>query len=228
MSRIDLSDLGELYHEYSIFGATGRQLPGIYPLNQRCKMPVINAYIQWALAKSRCRLDDKVSFTELFCADGFFAMVARHFGADMCVGVDSDKDGFFTQARRIASRLGLDRVEFVTDDVNNADRLQPTDIVANLGGLYHVGNPREILRKSHTLAKKFLIVQTVVSLARNEEDYLETPAPGWTWGSRFSRGWIEQEIQALGSEVVDRHFNELEGNDRPEDRGSVYYLLRKS
>jgi hypothetical protein len=26
---------------------------------------------------------------------------------------------------------------------------------------------------------------------------------------------------------VDRHFNELEGNERPEDRGSVYYLIRK-
>ncbi len=226
MPRIALDDLGELYHDYAIFGARGRQLPGIYPLNQRCKMPILAAYIQWAIAKCRTTLDTPVSFTELFCADGFYAMLARHLGADRCFGIDSDKDGFFTRAREIAARLELDGVRFVTADVRAMHRFERTDIVANLGGLYHVEDPAEVLRLSSRLARRYLIVQSVVSLARTEDDYFETPAPGWTWGSRFSAGWLDRRIEELGGTVVDRHAHELAGNDRPEDRGSVAYLVR--
>jgi hypothetical protein len=34
-------------------------------------------------------------------------------------------------------------------------------------------------------------------------------------------------VQDLGYNIYDYHFNELVGNDRPEDRGSVYYLIEK-
>jgi hypothetical protein len=41
----DLSDLGELYHDFRLFGARNRQFPGMYAANQRCKQPTIIAYI---------------------------------------------------------------------------------------------------------------------------------------------------------------------------------------
>ncbi len=64
-------------------------------------------------------------------------------------------------------------------------------------------------------------------MARREDDYYESPAPGWTWGCRYSVESFEKLIRKLGYNVVDKHYNELEGNGRLEDRGSVYYLIKK-
>ena len=228
MEKNDLSDLGELYHDFSLFGIKNKQVPGIYYPNQYCKCFILRAYIQLAIAKCKVTLDTPVSFAELFCADDYYTMVARHFGATTSYGIDSDKDGFFSQAKLIAERLELTNVHFIQKDVNEIDTLERVDIVANLGGLYHVPNPREILQKSYKMAKKYLIIQSVVSMANNEPDYFECPAPGWTWGCRFNRRSFDAMIKDLGFTVVDQHFNELEGNERLEDRGSVYYLIKVS
>jgi hypothetical protein len=221
-----LADLGPLYHSYRLFGVRNEQLPGIFAPNQACKGPILLAYIQWAIAKCRPTAATPVSFAELFCADGYYAMAARHLGASEAIGIDNDRDGYFGNAGRIASILGIDGVQFVKQDVNDIDRLPRVDIVANVGGLYHVANPEQVLRKSHAMARRFLIVQTVVSLANHDPAYFETPAPGLPWGCRFSRESFDALMQRTGWTIVDRHFNELEGNDRPEDRGSVYYLVR--
>lgn len=155
-------------------------------------------------------------------------MVARLFGATTSYGIDNDKDGFFSKAKLIAEKSGLTNVHFIQKDVNDIDTLERVDIVANLGGLYHVSNPQEILIKSYKMAKKYLIIQSVVSMADESPDYFECPAPGWTWGCRFDRKSFDTMIKDLGFTVVDQHFNELEGNNRREDRGSVYYLIKVS
>jgi hypothetical protein len=224
----DLSDLGPLYHTYSLFGAKNEQLPGVYALNQAAKEPIILAYIMLALAKCQIHNSDSVSFAELFCADGYYAMAARKFGAVDSIGIDNNRDGHLNHAEKISSRLGIDRVQFLTMDVNAIEHLKPVDIVTNVGGLYHVSNPMEILNKSYVFAKRYLIVQTVVSLATRDEDYYESPAPGWDWGNRFSRTSFEKYIHSKNWEILDSHFNELEGNDRLEDRGSVYFLIKKN
>ena len=226
MNEKDLDDLGELYHEYSIFGVKNKQLPGIYKPNQYSKAYIIRAYIQLSIAKCKTSVETPVSFTELFCADGYYAMVASHFGATMVQGIDNNRDGHFTKANIIARRLGLTNVHFIQEDVNKIDSMEKVDIVANVGGLYHVSNPQEILVKSYNMAKKYLIVQSVVSMANKDPDYFETPAPGWTWGCRFNKISFDRMIKKLKFDVVDQHFNELEGNERPEDRGSVYYLIK--
>jgi hypothetical protein len=223
---VDLRHLGPLYHSYRLLGAVNEQLPGIYALNQACKEPILIGYIEYAIAKCRGQASAPVSFAELFCADGYYAMVARHMGAAASIGIDNDRDGHFANAEAIAAALGLD-VQFLRMEVEAIDTLDPVDIVANVGGLYHVDDPLALLAKSHAFARRFLIVQTVVSLANNDEAYFEAPAPGWTWGNRFSRASFDKAIRDTGWVVVDRHFNELEGNDRPEDRGSAYYLIRR-
>lgn len=225
--KIDLSDLGELYHDYSLFGARNRQLPGVYGPNQAAKSPIIRAYIQFAIAKCRKNIADPVSFTELFCADGYYAMSARHLGASRAIGIDNDRNGHFADAAEIARRLGLSGVEFVKADVADIARFERTDIVANLGGLYHISDPANVLKQSYELARKFLIVQTVYSLAKDDADYFETPAPGWEWGCRFSYAWIQTRVEALNGRVIDRHVNVLEANARAEDRGSAYFLIEK-
>ncbi len=221
-----LNDLGELYHDFSVFGYTNRQKGGCFSMNQKSKAPVISAYIQWAIAKSKLHVDDQVSFIELFCADGYYAMLARHFGATVATGLDNDRDGFLSNARDVSARLKIGNINFLKEDINRIDTLERMDIVANVGGLYHLDNPAEIIAKSYGLARKYLIIQTVVSMSNVLPDYFETPAPGWTWGSRYNRFSFDRLIANAGYEVVDKHFNELEGNERLEDRGSVYYLIK--
>ena len=223
----NLFQFGELYHDYKVFGFKNYQLPGIYSLNQKSKEPIINAYIQYSIAKSRIKTQDKVSFAELFAADCYYAMVARHFGATYSIGIDNNCHGYSNHVTQIAKTLGIDNFEFCLRDINNIDEFERVDIVANLGGLYHVSNPKEIIEKSFNMTKKFLIIQNVVSMHNNDEDYFESPAPGWTWGCRFNRFSFDKLLQSLGYKIIDKHFNELEGNDRLEDRGSAYYLIRK-
>jgi hypothetical protein len=226
MNAVDLRHLGPLYHSYRLLGAVNEQLPGIYPPNQACKEPILLAYIQYAIAKCRTTLATPVSFAELFCADGYYAMMARMLGATSSIGIDNNRDGHVATGRAVAASLGLDDVRFVEMEADRIDTLPPVDIVANVGGLYHVADPLDILRKSHAMAKRYLIVQTVVSLASDDPQYFQSPAPGWTWGNRFSRESFDRVMRETGWQIVDRHFNELEGNERPEDRGSMYYLVR--
>jgi len=222
-----LSELGPLYHNYSFFGVNNQQLPGIFAPNQKAKAPIISAYIALAIAKSRKVAADSVSFSELFCADGYYAMVAARLGCDRCLGIDNNKDKHLTQAKAIAEILSISNIEFLETEISPQTEIPRCDIIANVGGLYHVSNPEEILRLSYEAAEKYLIVQNVVSLARTDENYFESPAPGWTWGNRYSRASFDKLIRSLCPKIVDCHFNELEGNERPEDRGSVYYLIEK-
>lgn len=227
MPLVDLRHLGPMYHSYRLLGGLNEQIPGIYAPNQACKEPILRAYIEYAIAKCRATIATPVSFAELFCADGYYAMLARHFGATTSMGIDNDRDGHLGAAAVVAAALGLGDVKFVKMEVDAIATLPRVDIVANVGGLYHVANPLEVLRNSYAMAKRFLIVQNVVSLATTDDTYFQQPAPGWTWGSRFSRESFDRAIRDTGWEVVDRHFNELEGNGRPEDRGSAYYLIRR-
>ena len=222
-----LADFGPLYHSYRLFGVQNQQLPGIYQPNQACKEPIILSYILFALAKCRTNSDTLVTFAELFCADGYYAMAARHLGVTASIGIDNNRDGHFSAANKIAARLDIDNCTFIKMDVNDIDTIDTIDIVANVGGLYHVENPEAILDKSYVLANRFLIVQTVVSLTSEADNYFESPAPGWTWGSRYSRRSFEKLIERKGWKIIDSHFNVLEGNERLEDRGSVYFLIQK-
>jgi hypothetical protein len=216
-----LFDLGPLYHSYTFFGIKNQQLPGIFEPNQKAKAPILTAYIAYAVAKV-----DSPTFMELFCADGFYAMVAKRLGASKSYGVDNNRDGFSAVAPEIAKRLAIE-IEFINAKVENLQELPGVDIVANVGGLYHVSNPKDILMLSYRHARKYLIVQSVVSLATNSDSYFESPCPGWTWGSRFSKQSFDKMIHDQKWNIIDSHFNELTGNARPEDRGSVYYLIEK-
>ncbi|HNP60348.1 MAG TPA: class I SAM-dependent methyltransferase [Nitrospirales bacterium] len=222
-----LSDLGPLYHNYSFFGVNNVQLPGIYELNQQAKAPIIIAYIAYAIAKSKKHALDRVSLSELFCADGFYAMVASRLGCNRSIGIDNDRDKHFEHANVIAERLNLHGVEFEKEEITPNSKFISTDVVVNVGGLYHVDAPDKILDLSYGMANKYLIVQSVVSLKTESEDYFEAPAPGWTWGNRYSRKSFDKMIKKICPKIIDQHFNELEGNNRLEDRGSVYYLIEK-
>lgn len=215
------------YHDFSWLGlATGHQSEK-FAANQDAKARVICAYLLLAIAKCRDAGEREVSVAELFCADGFYAMFARRFGADRAVGYDNDRDGYLENALALRAALRMDGVEFVKANVEDIPDEERYSIVANVGGIYHTSEPRAVIEKSYAMARRFLIIHNVVSMATSADDYLARPAPGWTWGNRFSRQSFDRLIGDLGYRVIDRSFNELTGNARPEDRGSVYYLIEK-
>lgn len=215
------------YHNFSIFGLENGWWLGHYEENQQAKSPIIIAYIAFAIAKCRERIKDNVTFTELFCADGFYAMAASLLGCNKSVGIDKDSASLKT-ARKMTRLAGLRDTSFVEDTIRPDSKFASTDIVANVGGLYHVSEPEKILAMSFNMARRFLIVQSVVSLARTEPDYFQAPGPGSPWGNRYNRHSFDTMLRrACPGQIVDQHFNELEGNSRPEDRGSVYYLIQK-
>jgi len=215
---------GPFYHDFRRLGLRNSQLPGIFEPNQRAKEPVITAYLLLAMARLRSRGTERVTFCELFCADAYYTMFARVFGADAATGFDDNRGGHLECARQVRALLDLD-VELVCSDVHAIPEARRFSIVANIGGLYHVEDPADVLARSARMATDFLVVQSVVSLARAEDDYFERPAPGWTWGNRYSRQSFDVLVRSLGRRVVEHDFNELAGNDRLEDRGSAYYLI---
>lgn len=214
------------YHDFSLLGLPTDQLSRTKALNQVVKQQVLFAYILKAMNECRRKFSNPLTVAELFCADAYFAMFAAKFGADHVYGFDiNERD--LANGRQIASHLGLSNVTLERCDVHEISA-GPFSIVLNVGGLYHVSDPETVLRKSHAMARDFLIVQTAVSLASDDPDYFETPAPGWTWGHRSSRQWFEALIRKLSYKVVEQHFLEYPGCDRPEDRGGIFYLISKS
>lgn len=221
-----LDDLGPLYHSYRLFGVDNQQLEQ-FRVNQVCKESIILGYILLCIGKSRANCFATPSFAELFCADGYFTMAANYFGAEPAVGIDNNRDGWSKHGEEIARRLGLTDVSFEHLDVNTIAESNKYDIVANIGGLYHVSNPVDILRKSYDLTKRFLIVQSVVSMLNNDPDYFVAPAPGLQHGCRYSPQAFANMVASQGYRIIDMQFNQLEGNQRVEDRGSVYMLIEK-
>ena len=205
------------YHDFSALGLKTQQGDDHFPGNQRSKEPVLAPMIDEAL---RLAPGESPSVLELFCADGYFGCMAAQKGAGSVVGIDLNP--YHLDRARLAARLlGLDdRVRFELRNVFSVD--EPYDVLMNCGGLYHIDNPWELLRRNRALDPSALVVQTVYSLARTERDYFETPTPGWTWGCRFSLAFFEDMVRAAGWRIEQMETNELEGNDRPEDRGSVY------
>ena len=221
-----LDDLGPLYHSYRLLGAQNKQLEQ-FRINQLCKETILLGYIAVAIGKTRQQYFDTPSFCELFCADGYYTMLAHWLGANPAVGVDNNRDGWSDRMLEIARRLNLSGVRFEQRDVQTITECDAYDVVANIGGLYHIENPVEVLRKSYNLARRYLIVQTVVTGANNDPDYFVSPAPGLSFGSRYSPQSFVNMVKSEGYRILDAEFNHLAGNPDVEDQGSVYMLIQK-
>ncbi|HTC31365.1 MAG TPA: hypothetical protein VK702_11615 [Candidatus Acidoferrum sp.] len=221
-----LDDLGPLYHSYRLFGVANKQLEQ-FRINQRCGEAIVLGYISLAIGKATEQHVEQPSFCELFCGEGYYTMLASWLGANPAVGIDSNRDGWSDRMIKIASRLNLPDVQHERRDVQTIAERDAYDIVANLGGLYHIENPVEVLRKSYDLARRYLIVQTVVTAANNDPNYFASPAPGLSFGSRYSRASFINMVKSEGYRVLDAEFKHLAGNADVEDQGSIYMLIQK-
>lgn len=221
MTRAELELFVELwYHDFTVLGLPTPQRRGIFPANQAAKQEPLFRMVDEALQTVRQRALDP-TVLELFCADGFYSTYAAQHSATRAVGIDKDPREI-DKARLAARLLGVRNVDFRVGDVlTSADRAA---IGICAGGLYHLSDPAALLAKLRDQISQVLVIQTVFHIGRTEPDYFETPAPGLTWGSRFSWSYLLDMTAHSGWQVVRSERNELSGNDRPEDRGSAYLL----
>lgn len=211
------------YHNFSRVGLKTVQRPGIYENNQLCKELIITSYLLMAMEYVKTKSAQKPSVLELFCADGYYSNIAASWGAGHTKGIDKNASEIIL-AKKASRLLGNGQIcEFVTGDVYD-DISQNFDIVLCAGGLYHIANPKSLLAHILGMSPKYLICQSVVTLATDDENYFESPAPGWTWGCRFTSSGMKKMLCDSGWEILQFHENELIGNSRIEDRGSVYAL----
>jgi hypothetical protein len=150
-------------------------------------------------------------------------MVGVDLGDPQSAGDPNNLD----RARWMSERLGHEgRAEFIEQDVFQIQGRFDFGICA--GGLYHLSNPQALLEKLTEHVDRALVVQTVHSLAYEDDGYFEQPAPGWTWGCRFSLGYLHRMVKESGWRVLESTENVLEGNSRPDDRGSAYILAERA
>lgn len=214
----------QYYHDFSLLGLQLPQRPGIFAPNQAAKSPVISGYLLFCIGKALQR-EVQITFAELFCADAYYSFLASRFGVHRCDAFDSNRDGHLAEAMSIKRILGDERVNIHERNMFEMDPAFHATIVLNAGGLYHVKDPLLALELSYAMARRYLIIQSVTSLANEEVEYFETPCPGWKGGCRFSHAWLENEINKRRYFVVDSERNILPGNERPDDRGSSYFLI---
>lgn len=192
-----------------------------FVLNQRCKeqelVPMLETVFQ-ALPQPAHGLD-------LFCADGYYSFLMTNIAPRaQVVGVDLNEQDIH-RATMMAQVLKTANATFETMDVFDMLR-EPLacDFIFCAGGLYHLAAPADLIHLIGTQHPKRVVIQSVVSLDREDENYFVTPAPGWKHGSRFSHARLRNWILESGLEILAERRNELEGNPRKQDRGSSYFL----
>jgi hypothetical protein len=209
------------YHDFSLLGLKNQQRGGIYPPNQKSKQVILFPLIDEALRLCR-QGGGSLRGIELFCADGYYGMYAMRQGAERLRGIDLDKPEL-AHARLAARIFGWsERTSYEEEDVYKLTGEYDFCICA--GGLYHLSDPAKLLADLTGKVHGPLVVQTVTSLAHTGPDYFETPAPGWTWGSRFSYGYLQTLLAKTGWEVIECAESHLSANECPDDRGSAYLL----
>lgn len=102
---------------------------------------------------------------DLGCCQGFWTFEAARAGAAYCLGLDSSP-AFIEEARALRTVLGVPNCEYrrahLEDDVWWAGE-EPFDVTLFLGLFYHLADPLSVLRRGMALARRSIVVDTVVT-----------------------------------------------------------------
>lgn len=111
-----------------------------------------------------------VRMLDLACLEGMYALELARRGADV-LGIEG-REASLEKARFAARALGLERAEFILDDVRNLDveRHGTFDIVLCLGILYHLDVPDvfTFVEQMTAVCTRVLVVDTHVALEAPE------------------------------------------------------------
>jgi tRNA (mo5U34)-methyltransferase len=97
---------------------------------------------------------------DIGCQAGFFSLDMADRGAASVTGVDL-REGNLAQARFLAEHYGVDGVSFEQVDAEDYVAERQWDVVLNLGLLYHVTRPLDLLRTTYQLTRKVAVIDTV-------------------------------------------------------------------
>ena len=98
---------------------------------------------------------------DIGCNAGFFSLDLATLGARHVDGVDLRADNI-ARAQFLEDYFDVDNVEFRVSDADDLETGREWDVVLNLGLLYHVVNPLQVMRRTYELCRRFAIVDTVV------------------------------------------------------------------
>jgi len=97
---------------------------------------------------------------DLACNAGNFVFDMAYRGAKLVHGVDISSHNI-KQAEFLKTYYNIGNVEFFSEDVFDFNPKIKYDVIINLGLLYHVTKPIELLKKCNEMCKKFMILETV-------------------------------------------------------------------
>jgi SAM-dependent methyltransferase len=100
------------------------------------------------------------SFLDIGCNSGFFSLELAARGARRVDGIDLRPENI-EQARFLARHYRLDDVHFEVADVDAMTGGARWDVVLNLGVLYHVVQPLQLLQQTYEQCRRFAVVDTV-------------------------------------------------------------------
>jgi tRNA (mo5U34)-methyltransferase len=109
-------------------------------------------------------LGDQLSNTsilDLGCNCGFFTLEMAALGAKRALGLDFRKENL-DQAEMLKWAFGVERADFQSANVKDmASEGESFDVVLNLGLMYHLTTPYEVLKSCFDLTRKFCVVDTL-------------------------------------------------------------------
>jgi len=103
------------------------------------------------------------SVLDLGCNAGWFTLDLAARGALHVDGVDLRPENI-ARAEFAREHFGIANAAFAVSDADDLRGGRQWDVVCNLGVLYHVMNPLDLLRGTYELCRRFAIVDTVVHL----------------------------------------------------------------
>jgi 2-polyprenyl-3-methyl-5-hydroxy-6-metoxy-1,4-benzoquinol methylase len=98
---------------------------------------------------------------DIGCNSGFFSLELAARGARHVDGVDLRPENI-ARAQFVKEHFGIANAEFRVSDADDLSAGREWDVVLNLGLLYHVVNPLQVMRRTYELCRRFAIVDTVV------------------------------------------------------------------
>ncbi len=106
--------------------------------------------------------DDLASITalDIGCNCGYFSLDLATRGAAQVDGIDLRPENI-AQAQFLAEHYGVDNVTFRAVDAADLEPGRRWDVVLNLGLLYHVTDPVELVRQTYELCDRAAVIDTV-------------------------------------------------------------------
>ncbi len=100
---------------------------------------------------------------DIGCNSGFFSLDLAARGARSVDGIDLRVENI-ARADFVREHYGTQHVSFAVSDADDLPVGRQWDVVLNLGVLYHVMNPLQLIRRTYELCRRFAIIDTVVHL----------------------------------------------------------------